>query len=204
MEKLFKHLKTISTHKKYVRKLCFKMGIYRQGICHDLSKYSPTELSIAKYYSGTKSPHQNCRDELGYSPSWIHHYHNNKHHYQYWQDQDEQDNNIPLKVPYKYVIEMFCDRVGACKAYNKDKYTTGDALKYYEKNTKGHNVLHKETEVLLEVLLSNLANFESEDKFCEWYKKHKNALKLSYNSKIIEDYDLLGSFWVKKSSSKAL
>jgi hypothetical protein len=99
---------------------------------------------------------------------------------------------------------MFCDRVGACKAYNKDKYTTGDALKYYEKNTKGHNVLHKETEVLLEVLLSNLATFESEDKFCDWYKKHKNALKLSYNSKIIEDYDLLGSFWVKKSSSKAL
>ncbi len=197
MEKLFKHLKTVNTHKKYVRKLCFKMGLYRQGICHDLSKYSPTELSIAKYYSGTKSPHQNCRDELGYSPSWIHHYHNNKHHYQYWQDQDEQDNNIPLKIPYNYVIEMFCDRVAACKAYNKEKYTLEDALKYYEAKTKGHNVLHKETEFLLEILLNKLANAGTEDRFCRWYKKYKNDLEFLYWMNSIEDIDMLGVICVK-------
>ena len=61
----FSHLKTVNTHRKYVRQLCFKMGLYKQGLLHDLSKYSPTEMSIAKYYSGTNSPHQNCREALG-------------------------------------------------------------------------------------------------------------------------------------------
>jgi hypothetical protein len=92
---------------------------------------------------------------------------------------------------------MFCDRVGACKAYNKDKYTTSDALKYYEKNTKGHNVLHKETEALLELLLGNLATFGAEDKFCRWYKKHKSELILLYTLNAIEDSDLLGILWSK-------
>ena len=84
MNKFFKHLKIIHTHRKYVRQMCFKMGLYWQGLVHDLSKYSPVELSIYKYYNGKRSPHQECREILGYSPSWIHHYHKNKHHYQYW------------------------------------------------------------------------------------------------------------------------
>lgn len=84
MKEFFKHLKIIRIHRKYVRKACFKMGLIWQGLTHDLSKYSLTEMSICKYYSGTRSPHQNAREKLGYSPSWIHHYHKNKHHYQYW------------------------------------------------------------------------------------------------------------------------
>ena len=179
------HIKTIRLHRKFVRKLCFKLGLYRQGILHDLSKYSPTEISIAKYYSGTNSPHQNCREELGYSPSWIHHYHNNKHHYQYWQDQDEMDNNIPLKMPFNYVLEMFCDRVAACKAYNKSRYQCEDALKYYESKTKGHNVLHADTEILLELLLQKLAKYNNEKSFCIWFKSNENVLRLLYDSNTI-------------------
>lgn len=84
MSNLSKHLKTIRTHRKYVRKACFKMGLYWQGLMHDLSKYSLKELSICKYYVGTKSPHQIARETIGYSPSWTHHYRRNRHHYQYW------------------------------------------------------------------------------------------------------------------------
>ena len=30
---------------------CFRIGLYRQGLLHDLSKYSPTEFLVgAKYY----------------------------------------------------------------------------------------------------------------------------------------------------------
>lgn len=68
MQKLFEHLKLVHQHRKYVRKICFKMGIFWRGIVHDLSKYSIQELKIAKYYNGKKSPHQQCRDEIGYSP----------------------------------------------------------------------------------------------------------------------------------------
>ena len=52
MKEFFKHLKTIRTHRKYVRKACFKMGLFWQGLTHDLSKYSITEMKICKYYTG--------------------------------------------------------------------------------------------------------------------------------------------------------
>ena len=84
MSKLSKHLKTVRTHRKWVRKACFKLGIPWQGLTHDLSKYSLTELRICKYYTGKGSPHEECRRQIGYSPSWIHHAHKQKHHYQYW------------------------------------------------------------------------------------------------------------------------
>ena len=83
MTNLIKHLNIIRTHRKFVREACFKMGLFWQRLVHDLSKYSVIELLICKYYSGTRSPHQNAREVLGYSPSWIHHYHTNKHHFQY-------------------------------------------------------------------------------------------------------------------------
>jgi hypothetical protein len=187
IKNLISHLKTVHIHRKYVRQLCFKMGLYKQGLLHDLSKYSPIELSIAKYYSGTNSPHQNCREVLGYSPSWMHHYHTNKHHYQYWQDQDEMDRNIPLKMPYNYVVEMFCDRVAACKAYNKEKYTLQDALNYYNAKTKGHGVLHIETEWLLEKLLKMLAGANTEEDFIKWYKGAWHSLVWLYDRGIMWD-----------------
>ena len=37
------HFKTITSHKFLVMKYCFKVGLYKQGFLHDLSKYSPTE-----------------------------------------------------------------------------------------------------------------------------------------------------------------
>ena len=47
------HLKTITAHKRLGRKYCFKVGLYKQGLLHDLSKYSPAEFRIgAKYYCG--------------------------------------------------------------------------------------------------------------------------------------------------------
>lgn len=45
MSKLYKHLKTIYLHRKYVRQMCWKMKFVWQGITHDLSKYSIEELN---------------------------------------------------------------------------------------------------------------------------------------------------------------
>ena len=66
--KLINHLKTINKHKYYVTMLCFKCGLYKQGLLHDLSKYSWSEFSTgAKYYLGYKSPNSNEREMIGYS-----------------------------------------------------------------------------------------------------------------------------------------
>ena len=52
-QRLWGHFKTISTHKMYVAKGCFRLGLYWKGIIHDLSKFSPTEFFTGvKYFDG--------------------------------------------------------------------------------------------------------------------------------------------------------
>lgn len=83
-EKRDLHIKTIVTHISIVKDLCYKMGIPELGEAHDLSKINLDEFEIYKYANGKRSPHDNARDELGYSPSWIHHKARNPHHWEYW------------------------------------------------------------------------------------------------------------------------
>ena len=44
--KVLEHLHTINHHKKLVMEGCFKIGLYKQGLLHDLSKYTPTEFLV--------------------------------------------------------------------------------------------------------------------------------------------------------------
>lgn len=83
----FGHLSTINHHKWLVMQHCFKVGLYRQGLLHDLSKYSPVEfLAGVKYYQGFESPNNAERRAIGYSRAWLHHKGRNKHHLEYWTD----------------------------------------------------------------------------------------------------------------------
>ena len=66
--KAWQHFKTITHHKLLVMQGCFRVGLYRQGLTHDLSKYSPTEFRVgAKYYQGDRSPNSAERADIGYS-----------------------------------------------------------------------------------------------------------------------------------------
>ena len=68
LKKTVLHLLTISKHKAYVAEECFKVGLYRQGLAHDLSKYSPSEFFVgARYYQGNRSPNNAEREDKGYS-----------------------------------------------------------------------------------------------------------------------------------------
>ena len=68
------HFKTITRHKILVMKYCFQLGLYKQGLLHDLSKYSPAEFLVgARYYQGTRSPNNAEREAIGVSTSWLHH-----------------------------------------------------------------------------------------------------------------------------------
>ena len=85
--KWIEHFQTITQHKLTVMQYCFAVGLYRQAILHDLSKYSPTEFLIgAKYYQGNRSPNNAEREAKGYSSAWLHHKGRNKHHFEYWLD----------------------------------------------------------------------------------------------------------------------
>ena len=121
--KALKHLKTITTHKLLVGKLCFKLGLYGQGICHDLSKYSPTEFGPGiRYYQGTRSPNAKEREIFGYSKAWMHHKGRNKHHFEYWTDLDLKTKQyMPVRMPRRYLVEMVMDRIAACKTLTADE-----------------------------------------------------------------------------------
>lgn len=177
---LVKHLKIIHNHRKFVRKACFKMGLTWQGLTHDLSKYSIIEMLICKYYSGKRSPHQNAREVLGYSPSWIHHYHINKHHYQYWWDEDENGNIIPMKMPYKYVIESFCDMLGASKAYNPKNWQPEMLLDYWKNKCVGKRIMHDKSTNLVEHLILKLVELGEQDFFL-YYNRYKKFLQVNYD-----------------------
>ncbi len=164
--KAWEHFKTITHHRHLVRKYCFKVGLYRQGLLHDLSKYAPVEFLVGcRYYQGDRSPNNAEREATGVSMAWLHHKGRNKHHFEYWIDYglDPSDAGMTgMKMPVKYVVEMFMDRIAASKTYMKEKYNDRSALTYYEKGCHKY-IIHPETQALLEDLLRHLAD-EGEEK----------------------------------------
>ena len=162
MNKALGHLKTINHHKWLVMKGCFAVGLYRQGLLHDLSKYAPVEfLAGCRYYTdGHESPNNGERRDRGYSLAWLHHKGRNRHHFEYWIDYDVRQNAhgmSGMRMPVNYVVEMYVDRVAASKNYQKEAYTNRSALEYYERG-KSHYVMHPDTTALLEHLLHKLAD----------------------------------------------
>lgn len=153
---------------------CFKVGLYRQGILHDMSKYSPTEFLVGcKYYQGTRSPNNAEREATGYSVAWLHHKGRNKHHYEYWIDYSmkPEEGIVGLKMPMRYVIEMFMDRIAASKTYCGEKYQDTYPLAYYEKGAaKLGKMIHPATAELLYELLKMLAE-QGEEKTFAYIKK---------------------------------
>lgn len=172
--KAWGHFCTINHHKYLVMKSCFRVGLYKQGLLHDMSKYTPTEFLVGcRYYQGNRSPNNAEREDIGYSSAWLHHKGRNKHHYEYWIDyglgQDE--GIVGMKMPVKYVVEMFMDRVAASKTYQKENYRDDHPLEYYEKGAaKLGPMLHKDTAALLRHLLEMLAE-KGEDATFEYIRK---------------------------------
>lgn len=154
---IWKHLKTITRHRHLVIRHCFKAGIGGQGLMHDLSKYSPSEFWVgAKYYQGNRSPNESEREIYGYSKAWLHHKGRNKHHFEYWMDYQPYTRRLsPVKMPRKYVVEMFCDRLAASKIYKGEQYTDAHPLEYFL-NGKATRCIHPETSDELETLLRML------------------------------------------------
>ena len=188
-EKRDLHTETIVTHIGIVKDLCYQMGIPELGDSHDLSKFSPEEFEIYKYADGKRSPHDNARDKLGYSPSWVHHKARNPHHWEYWTDFNSATPNDDgtftiickcVKMPYDRVIEMFCDFVGASKTYNKETFSLKAPLDYWNKNCEGKRAMHPDSEKLIKKLLTTLSEKESLEDFIAWYNLNKEKLQKNY------------------------
>ena len=161
--KPWQHFKTITKHRWLVMLGCFRVGLYRQGLTHDLSKYAPTEFwAGARYYQGNRSPNAAEREDKGYSEAWMHHKGRNRHHWEYWTDYSmAQMRYVPVPMPRRYMAEMICDRIAASKIYNGERYTDACPLAYLQRG-KMHDHMHPDTQALLARFLTQLRD-EGED-----------------------------------------
>ena len=162
----WQHFKTITHHKWLVLQGCFRVGLYWQGLTHDLSKYSPTEfLTGARYYQGTRSPNAAEREDKGYSEAWMHHKGRNRHHYEYWTDLNRQTRNYDaIPMPRKYFVEMIMDRRAACMTYQGKNYKDDSALVYFERSLE-KNLMHPQTNQELRYVLTMLAEKGEKETF---------------------------------------
>jgi hypothetical protein len=158
------HLKTVNHHRNLVCKYCFRLGLYWQGLTHDLSKYSPQEFRVGvRCFQGDRSPNDAERREKGYSASWLHHKGRNKHHFEYWTDYALDGSGIAgVEMPKKYIAEMFCDRLAASKTYRGKDYCDEDPYKFFLKGKDRRLLIAPETSALLEAMLRKLRD-EGED-----------------------------------------
>ena len=170
MNKYFNHFKTITKHKLIVMNLCFKCGLIKRGLMHDLSKYGVTEFcSSARYFQGSRSPIDAEKEDIGYSIAWQHHKGHNPHHWEYWIDNVGTKQNDPIRIPYEYVVEMVCDWVGASIVYSNngcDFDKPYPAPYEYYKAHSYERIFHPETQKLLEYFLDIIAKY-GVNAFCE-------------------------------------
>lgn len=180
-----KHFMTITKHRNRVMRHCFLVGIGWQGLFHDLTKYSPTEfIPGARYFQGTRSPNEMERETIGYSLAWMHHKGRNRHHFEYWNDVNPATKQYePVRMPLRFVKEMFCDRVAACKIYRGKAYIDADALNYFLRGN-ARKKMHNDTADLLEDWLRRLAVDGERATFC-YIKKIPNLATYTAGANIV-------------------
>ena len=84
-----------------------------------------------------------------YSKAWLHHKGRNKHHPEYWVDWA-----LPQKaiiMPYKYAVEMVCDKMAAGIVYNGKDWKQDTQIKYYMKERETSIVHPQIDKFLLEI-----------------------------------------------------
>lgn len=170
-----KHFKLITKHKIEVFKLCVKAGIPLQGLLHDLSKYSITEFwESARYYNGKRSPIGSAQKENGYSKAWLHHKGRNKHHYEYWYEPEAPDPT-PV-IPYRYAVEMVCDRLAAGIVYNGKDFNNSKPLEFWEYHTNKEYINEKIQkflgQVFTEVSKKGIDKVITPKNLKKWYREY--------------------------------
>lgn len=167
MGKVWQHFKTITKHRNLVMVHCFRVGLYWQGLTHDLSKYSPTEFRVGVHYyqGGKRSPNAAEREACGYSQAWMHHKGRNRHHFEYWTDMNLQTRRYEsVPMPTKYLVEMVMDRIAACKTYGGKDYKDDAPLNYLNRSKEQYSI-HPETVEKLRYLLTMLSEKGEKETF---------------------------------------
>ena len=101
-----------------------------QILNHDASKNSPEEYDAYDryFYGGNKS----FRVVQDFRKAWLHHIHENPHHWQYWvlNNDEPEEGEVVLEMDYIYIIEMICD----WWAFSWQKGDLSEIFSWYDKH----------------------------------------------------------------------
>lgn len=126
---------------------------------HDYSKENQEEYTAyGDYFYGGNHSFAVVRD---FNFAWLHHIHNNPHHWQHWVliNDDPENGTVGLDMPAKYIIEMICD-------WWSFSWKTGNLFEifnWYEKH-KDYMILSNQTRIFVEIYLAMMKSILEEEK----------------------------------------
>jgi hypothetical protein len=118
---------------------------------HDESKDTQAEYDAYDRYFYGSNRTKSVKEDFNYA--WLHHIHNNPHHWQYWvlTNDDPKEGTVALRMPYRYVVEMICD----WWAFSWAKDNLYEVFDWYDKH-KATMKLHDDTRDTVESILNDI------------------------------------------------
>ena len=147
-----RYSESLRRHIAYVQDAGRLLGVPdHQLAVHDDSKWSCWEFAAyAQNFEGGGDP-------IRFPFAWLHHMHNNEHHWQYWlfpdgwvMEQSTMEKGI-IEMPENYVLEMVADWMGASMSYTG----SWDMTKWLDNNLS-KVVLHTRSRITLNNILQYL------------------------------------------------
>lgn len=122
---------------------------------HDTSKTTTEEYEAYDDYFYGKNKSYAVVTAFNYA--WLHHIHNNPHHWQHWilMNDDPNEGTICLEMPGPYIVEMICDWWSF--SWKMDDLTT--IFAWYEEHKdyiKLHDATRKQVERILQRIKEKL------------------------------------------------
>jgi hypothetical protein len=105
---------------------------WQTEFAHDKSKDEADEYeAYDAYFYGNNRSYEVVQN---YYRAWLLHIHRNPHHWQHWVliNDDPEEGEIVLEMPYNYIIEMICD----WWAFSWAKGNLMEIFDWYEKHSK--------------------------------------------------------------------
>ena len=123
---------------------------------HDASKYSTEEYkAYDNYFYGKKTKEV----EEAFDYAWLHHIHENPHHWQHWVLFNDDNGTYGLEMPKNYVYEMIAD----WWSFSHKKGDLKEIFSWYAKH-KDRMILHANTRKLVEDILDKIKKILEEEK----------------------------------------
>ena len=129
---------------------------------HDQSKHDEEEYdAYDKYFNGGNKSYEVVEN---FNKAWLHHIHNNPHHWQYWVliNDNPNEGEIILDMPDEYIIEMICDWM----SFSFKKRDINELFSFYESRSK-YMKLSDNTRKKVEDILDKIRIKSSESDICD-------------------------------------